>query len=331
MKSWLIDGGSGELACTEVSNPVPGADELLVRMRVAGLNRGEFIRGHGLHQPGVMKPAGMEGAGDVISVGSAVKCFKAGDAVMGRPMGGFAEMALWKPGETILKPAELTWEEAAGASLAYWVAYDMVVRSATGAANDDAGMIGAGDWVLITGVSSGVGVASLQIAKARGAKVIGTSSSQAKLDRLAKLGLDVGICVRGPGFLDAALKATDGKGVKLLVNNVGGGIFEDGMKSLAYKGRLATVGYVDGVLSAKIDLELLHAKRLRVFGVSNKVRPLAERAMTVKDFAADIVPQMDKRTLVPVIDRVFAFDVVPAARDFMESNAQVGKIVVKIA
>ena len=154
---------------------------------------------------------------------------------------------MWKSGETILKPAELSWEEAAGASLAYWVAYDMVVRSGTGAANDDAGMIGAGDWVLITGASSGVGVASLQIAKARGAKVIGTSSSQAKLDRLAKLGLDAGVCVRGPGFLDAVLKATDGRGVKLLVNNVGGGIFEDGMKALAYKGRLATVGYVDGV------------------------------------------------------------------------------------
>jgi NADPH:quinone reductase-like Zn-dependent oxidoreductase len=331
MKSWLIDGGSGELACKDVAAPEPGADEILVRMHTAGLNRGEFIRGHGLHQPGVMKPAGMEGAGEIVKVGSGVTGFKAGDAVMGRPMGAFSEMANWKAAESILKPAGLTWEEAAGASLAYWVAYDMVVRSASGTANDDAGMVGAGDWILVTGVSSGVGVASMQIAKARGARVIGTSGSQAKLDRLATLGLDVGVCVRGPGFVDAVMKATDGKGVKLLVNNVGGGVFEDGMKSLAYKGRLATVGYVDGVLSAKIDLELLHAKRLRVFGVSNKVRPLAERAMTVKDFAADIVPQMDKRTLVPVIDRVFAFDQVPAARDFMESNAQVGKIVVKIA
>ena len=331
MKSWLIDGGSGELAFKDVAAPEPGADELLVRMRTAGLNRGEFIRGHGLHQPGVMKPAGMEGAGEVVKVGSAVKGFKAGDAVMGRPMGGFSEMATWKAAESILKPAELTWEEAAGASLAYWVAYDMVVRSASGAANDDAGVVGAGDWILVTGVSSGVGVASMQIAKARGARVIGTSGSQAKLDRLAKLGLDVGVCVRGPGFVDAVMKATDGKGVKLLVNNVGGGVFEDGMKSLAYKGRLATVGYVDGILSAKIDLELLHAKRLRVFGVSNKMRPLDERGMTVIDFAKDIVPLMAKRTLVPVIDKVFGFDQLPQARDFMESNAQVGKIVVKIA
>lgn len=331
MKSWLIDGGSGELALKDVATPVPGADELLVQMRAAGLNRGEFIRGHGLHQPGVMTPAGMEGAGEVIAVGSAVRGFKEGDAVMGRPMGGFAEMAIWKSGETIRKPADLSWEEAAGASLAYWVAYDMVVRSATDAANDDAGMIGAGDWVLITGVSSGVGVASMQIAKACGAKVIGTSSSQAKLDRLAKLGLDVGVCVRGPGFVDAVMKATAGKGVTLLVNNVGGGVFEDGMKSLAYKGRLATVGYVDAVLSAKIDLELLHARRLRVFGVSNKMRPLDERAQTVSDFAKEIVPLMAKRTLVPLIDRVFAFDQLPQARDYMESNAQVGKIVVKIA
>ena len=330
MKSWFIDGGSGELACKDVAALEPGADELLVRMRTAGLNRGEFIRGHGLHQPGVMKPAGMEGAGEVVKVGSAVKGFKAGDAVMGRPMGGFSEMANWKSGETILKPAELSWEEAAGASLAYWVAYDMVVRSASGAPNDDAGVVGTGDWILVTGVSSGVGVASMQIAKARGAKVIGTSGSQAKLDRLAALGLDAGVCVRGPGFVDDVMKATGGKGVKLLVNNVGGGVFEDGMKVLAYKGRLATVGYVDGVLSAKIDLELLHAKRLRVFGVSNKARPLEERAATVTEFAADIVPLMAKRTLVPLIDKVFGFDQLPQARDFMESNAQVGKIVVRI-
>ena len=73
MKSWMIDGGSGELACKDAVTPVPGGDEILVRMHAAGLNRGEFIRGHGLHQPGVKKPAGMAGAGEVISVGSGVR------------------------------------------------------------------------------------------------------------------------------------------------------------------------------------------------------------------------------------------------------------------
>lgn len=327
MKSWLIDGGSGELALQDVATPEPGAGEILVRTHAAGLNRGEFIRGHGLHTPGVMKPCGMEGAGEIVKVGAGVAGFKVGDHVMGRPQGAFSELATWKTGETILKPAELSWEEAAGASLAYWVAYDMVKHAHMG----EAGPIGAGDWILIAGISSGVGVASMQIAKTMGAKIFGTSGSAEKLKRLEALGMDAGVQVRGPGFLEAAMKATDGKGVKLFINNVGGSVFAEGMQSLAYKGQLATVGYVDGVLDAKIDLEMVHAKRLRVFGVSNKMRSLEDRAGTVTAFARDVVPLMAKGTIKPVIDRVFGFDQLPAARDFMESNGQVGKIVIKIA
>lgn len=320
MKGWFIDGGSGELSLREVPVPEPGPGQLLLRMRAAGLNRGEFIRGHGLHPAGAARPAGLEGVGEVVAVGDQVEGFGIGDAVMGRANSGFAEFSLMNQEEAIAKPQSLQWEEAAGACLAHWVAYDMLVPQ---------GEIGAGDWVLITGVSSGVGVAALQIARQRGARVIGTSGSGAKLDRLAALGLEVGICARGGGFRDRVLEVTDGAGVKLAINNVGGSAFPEALASLAYRGRIGIVGYVDGQLSAELDLGLLHTRRLRVFGVSNKMRPLAERAENVSAFTRDVVPFYASGAMRPLIDQVFEFDQLPQARERMATNAAVGKIVVR--
>jgi len=166
--------------------------------------------------------------------------------------------------------------------------------------------------------------------KALGARVIGTSGSAEKLARLDKLGLDVGLCTRAGDFHDAVVKATDGKGVNLVVNNVGGSVFGECMKSLAFEGRLATVGHLDRVLSAALDIELLHRKRLTVFGVSNRLRTAAQRAETVRAFARDVLPYFADGRLRPLVDRVFGFDELPVAVQFMESDAQVGKIVVRV-
>jgi len=321
MKSWWIEGGGGGLSMREIDIPAPAAGEVLIKVRAAGLNRGEFIRGHGLIAPGKAKAAGLEGAGEIIAVGEGVTRFRVGDAVMGRTTAGFAEYSTIAEGETVAKPAALSWEEAAGASLAQWVAYDMVTPE---------GEVRAGDWVLITGISSGVGVAAMQIAKQLGAHVIGTSGSAHKLARLADMGLDHGIAVRGAGFAEQTLRITGGKGVKLAINNVGGTAFPDALASLAYRGRLGIVGYVDNTLSAVADLEAIHAKRLRVFGVSNKLRPLAERAETVAGFVRDVVPHYASGAIRPVIDRVFDFEQLPAARAAMEADTQVGKIVVTV-
>jgi len=192
------------------------------------------------------------------------------------------------------------------------------------------GRLAAGHWLLVTAVSSGVGVAALQTAKVLGARVIGTSGSPEKLARLEKLGLDVGIRTRAGDFHDAVVKATDGKGVNLVVNNVGGSVFGECLRSLAFEGRLATVGHLDRVLSAALDIELLHRKRLTVFGVSNRLRTAAQRAETVRAFARDLLPYFADGRLRPLVDRVFGFDELPAAVRFMESDAQVGKIVVRV-
>jgi len=319
MKSWVMgnDGANATLTLSDAPKPEPGALQVLVRMRAASLNRGEFILSHGLQKPGTTKAIGMEGAGEVAEVGTGVDGIRVGDRVMGRCPGAFSEYALMDARETMPVPAGLSWEQASAVPLTFLVVQDMLV---------DQGKLRPGEWVLVTGVSSGVGVSSLQGAKALGAKVIGTSGSQEKLDRLKALGLDLGIATRKPDFHDAVMEATGGKGVDLVVNTVGGTVFAECIRSMAFEGRLATVGYVDNTLKAEIDIQALHMKRLTLFGVSNKLRNAGQRAAGVPGFVAKLLPAIADGRIQPLVDRVFPFAELPAAKTHMESNRHAGKI-----
>jgi NADPH:quinone reductase-like Zn-dependent oxidoreductase len=319
MKSyWVVPTERGAaLEARDGAEPEAKEGQLLVAVRATCFNRGELLLGHGARAAGA-KPAGIECAGEIAALGTGVAGFAIGERVMGRCVGGFAPYAVMDAREALRVPARLSWEQAAGVPLAFLVAHDMLVTH---------GHLAAGEWLLITGASSGVGVASLQAGKALGAKVIGTSGSPDKLAKLRALGLDVGVVTRGTGFYDAVMKATADKGVALVVNNVGGTVFAECIRSLAYEGRLATVGYLDRTLEAMIDLEALHAKRLTLFGVSNKLRPAAQRALTVRAFERDFLPYFADGRIVPVVDRVFGFDEVAAAHAYFEANAMVGKVV----
>jgi NADPH:quinone reductase-like Zn-dependent oxidoreductase len=320
MKAYWITPGPGgtTVELRETATPEPKPGEILVRVRATSLNRGELLGG----KPGApAKPGGGECAGEVVKLGDGVTGVSAGDRLMGRCAGGFAEYALMDAREAMRVPDRLAWEEAAATPLVFLVVYDMLVAQ---------GHLTAGQWLLVTGVSSGVGVAALQTGKALGARVIGTSGSADKLARLEKLGLDLGIRTRAGDFHDAVRQATEGQGVSLVVNNVGGSVFAECIRSLAFEGRLATVGHMDRVLTATLDLEALHARRLTVFGVSNRLRSAAQRAETVRGFVRDVLPYLADGRLRPLVDKVFGFDDLPAAIAFMESDAQVGKIVVRV-
>ncbi|RZL87811.1 MAG: zinc-binding alcohol dehydrogenase [Variovorax sp.] len=310
------------LEMRETASPQPGPQQLLLRMHAASLNRGEFVTGHGLHgQPGSWKAIGGEGAGEVVAVGAGVTRFKPGDQVMGRCAGAFSEFALMEEIEAMAKPSSLSWEEAASVALTFLVSYDMLVLQ---------GRLQPGEWVLINGVSSGVGVASLQLAKVLGAKVIGTSGSADKLARLKSLGLDLAIRTRAPDFGDAVMQVTEQHGADLVINTVGGTVFAENIRAMAFEGRLATVGYVDGVVHAELDLAALHAKRLTVFGVSNKLRSKAQRAAAIPAFVADVLPHIAAGRIRPKIDRVYDFPQLKEAKATMESGGHVGKIVLRM-
>ena len=302
--------------------PVPGPQQLLVRMHAAALNRGEFLLGHGLHgKAGSWKAIGGEGAGEVVSAGAGASAFKPGDRVMGRCPGAFSQYALMEAAEAMPMPANLSWEQAAAIPLTYLVSFDMLVLQ---------GRLQAGQWLLINGVSSGVGVASLQLGKALGAHVIGTSGSAEKLALLKPLGLDVGLCTRQPDFAAAVMQATGQHGADLVINSVGGTVFAESVRSLAFEGRLATVGYVDGVVAAEIDLDALHAKRLTLFGVSNKLRTKDQRAAAVPRFVAEVMPFIANGRILPQLDQVMDLVQLPQAKARMESGGHVGKIVLRM-
>jgi NADPH:quinone reductase-like Zn-dependent oxidoreductase len=323
MKSYTlrVEGDRAVLQLGVAPTPSPGPGQVLLKMRAAGLNRGEFIPG-GLIKGDAAKAAGIEGAGEILALGAGVTGLQPGQLVMGRCPGAFSEYALMDAREALPIPAGLSLAAAAAVPLTFLVVHDMLVLQ---------GHLRAGEWLLITGASSGVGVAALQVAKALGAQVIGTSGSPDKLAHLQALGLDVAIRTRAPDFAAAVMAATAGRGVDLVVNTVGGSVFAECMRTLAFEGRLATVGYVDRQLDATIDLQALHARRLTLFGVSNKLRSADQRAAGVPAFAADLLPALADGRIQPLVDRVYPFDELPAAQARMVANQHVGKLVLHIS
>jgi len=308
-------GRDTAFAASDVPQPEPGPQQLLLRVRAASLNRGELIA---TGKPGA-RPAGVEAVGEVVETGKDVKGIAKGARVMARCKGGFAEYALVEAGEAIEIPQRLSWEAAAAVPIVFLVGYDMVFPY---------GRLRAGEWLLVTAASSGVGVACLQLAKAIGARVIGTSGSAAKLAKLRELGLDAGVAA-GADLAAEVRRITDGHGADLAISNVGGSVFPHLVRAAAYRGRIAVVGYVDGVLEAKLDLAAVHSNRLEIFGVSNRLRSVAERAETVAGFKRDCLAWFADGRIQPHVDRVFEFDAIGEAKAYFDRNAHIGKVVLR--
>jgi NADPH:quinone reductase-like Zn-dependent oxidoreductase len=293
---------------------------MVVRVRATALNRGDLLGAIAFHRSPGGRPAGVEAAGEVHAVGAGVD-FKPGDRVMTRGRGCFAEYVLVDPAVATLIPPHLSWEQGAAIPTAFVTAWEAMVQY---------GRIKAREWMLVVGASSGVGVAAIQIGRVLGVRMIGVSGSPAKIEKLKALGLDEVIRARGEDFSARVLEATAGRGVDLAVNLVGGTAFAPCQKSLANFGRLAIVGYVDGTLDARFDLEATHGKRLEIFGISNAPLTPAMRAEATRGFVRDVMPAITDGRIVPVIDRVFPFDRMAEAKAYVETDAQIGKVVARL-
>ncbi|MBV8737397.1 MAG: zinc-binding dehydrogenase, partial [Alphaproteobacteria bacterium] len=202
----------------EIQRPIVPPGHILVRVHASSLNRAEMRTVRNLRlaagQPApAERTGGSDAAGEVVELGEGVTGFKPGDRVMGRCNGGFAEYALIDMREAILAPAALTWEEAAAVPIVFVVVHDALFASA---------QLRPGETVLVTAASSGVGVATLQLAKLIGAKVIGTSRSAEKIETLKEYGLDTGIVTGSDGFVQAIGRVVGEEGVDMIVDNIGG-------------------------------------------------------------------------------------------------------------
>ena len=318
-------GATDNLEIREIPKPpTPENTQVLVRIRAAGLNRADLLQVRGAYPP----PAGyspnipgLEFAGEIAAIGSGVQTWKIGDRVFGITAGE-AQAEFLLTDETLLAqiPDNLSFTDAAAVPEAFITAHDAIFTL---------GGLNQGETLLIHAVGSGVGLAALQLAKNKGATVIGTSRTSDKLERCKEFGLDTAISTEnGVNFAVKVNEITDGKGVDVILDLVGAGYFEQNLASLASKGRLILVGLTSG-RSAEFNLGLALQKRLSIIGTMLRGRPTPEKAEATQKFTEDVIPLLASGKVRPNVDRVFAVNDVVSAYKYLESNESFGKVVLE--
>ena len=303
--------------------PKPQNTQVFVRVKSVGLNRADLLQVAGLYPP----PAGyspnipgLEFAGEINDIGSDVTNWNVGDRVFGI-VAGESQAEFLVTDESLLarSPDNLTFTDAAAVPEAFITAHDAIVTL---------GGLTEGSTLLIHAVGSGVGLAGLQIAKAVGASVIGTSRTDEKLDKCARFGLDLAIATPEPVFAEAVLEKTGGRGVNVILDLVGGAYFEQNLASLATKGRLILVGLTSG-RTAEFNLGMALQKRATIIGTTLRGRSNAEKADATQCFADDVLPLLSSGTVVPNVDRVYPIEDVVAAYNYLKSNESFGKVILE--
>jgi putative PIG3 family NAD(P)H quinone oxidoreductase len=321
-------GGVEGLEVREVERPAEvSADRVLVRVRAAALNRADVLQRRGLYpapQGTVQDIPGLEFAGEVEETGSEVRSIRVGQRVFGITAGGAQAEYLSVAESTLVEiPSNLDWVEAAAVPEAFITAHDALFTQA---------QLEMGEHLLVHAAGSGVGLAAIQLARACGAIVFGTSRTAEKLERARSFGLDQIIAVGNDPmiFAEAVREWTNNQGVNVILDLVGGSYLAANLEALALRGRLMLVGTTGGA-NAALDFGRVIRKRLRITGTVLRARSLEEKARATRRFASHVVPLLARERVRPVIDKVYGMDEVRAAHQRMESNESFGKIVLKIA
>jgi len=316
-------GNIDSVELRDAVRPQPEKGEVLVRVAAFGLNRADLLQVLGKYPPPPgysPNMPGLEFAGEVVETDPGVTNVEPGDRVFGITSGESQAEFLVSHAELLMPiPESLSYEQAAAIPEVFITAHDAVVTQCG---------LSAGETILIHAVGSGVGLAALQIAKAVGAKTIGTSRTADKLEKCIDLGLDHGIVVGSPAaFADQASELANG-GANVILDLVGGSYFEENVRALSMKGRMIVVGLTGGSVS-QIDLGLVLRKRANIRSTFLRARPTDEKAAATAAFAADILPLIAKGAIKPNIDKVYGADSIVDAYKYLASNESFGKIVVK--
>jgi putative PIG3 family NAD(P)H quinone oxidoreductase len=304
--------------------PEPGAarGEVVLAVHATALNRADLLqlRGHYPPPAGESDIPGLEAAGEIVALGADVGGWRPGDrAAALLAGGGHAERVGVPAGQLLPIPDGWSFAEAAAlpeAAITSWV--NLV----------DEGGLRAGELVLVAGATSGVGSFAVPLARALGARVLAAGRDRSRLETLRELGAEA-LLELGPALPEAVRAATGGRGVDLVLDLVGGAHFGEHLAALAPRGRLVLVGLMAGA-SATIDLAPLLRRRLAIRGSVLRSRGREEKAALVAAFLAFAAPLLARRELVPRIDRVFAFDEIAAAYDYLARGRPFGKVVVRV-
>jgi len=316
-------GGPEVLEWTEVADPEPGHGEVLVEVVASAVNRADLLQRQGHYPPPAGAPPypGLECAGRVAALGRGVTGWTIGTEVCALLSGGgYAERIAVPAGQLLPVPAGLSLSEAAALPEVACTVWSNVGQLAH---------LREGETFLVHGGASGIGTHAIQVAKRLGAKVLCTAGSAAKRERCRQLGADAAIDYREEDFVARAKDETGGRGVDVILDNMGAAYLARNLEALAPNGRLAVIG-LQGGTRAELDLGGLMAKRASVIATTLRGRPAAEKAAIVAAVRARVWPWLAEGSVRPVIDRVLPMTEAAEAHRAVEAGEHVGKVVLTV-
>ncbi len=318
-------GGPEVLTVREAPDPLPGPDDVLVRVAASALNRADTMQRQGNYpQPGgksEVEIPGLEFAGIVERTGERVTSARAGDRVMGLlPGGGYAEQVVTHERMLMPVPEGMSLNEAASIPEVFFTAYDALFPQAN---------CQMGDTVLVHAGGSGVGIAAIQLAGVAGARVLCTLGSDEKARRARELGADQAINYKTSDFKDAVNEATAGKGADIILDFIGAPYLLQNLAAAALGGRIVFIGLMGGA-TTEINLGALLGKRLQLFGTTLRSRPAEAKMRLTQEFIRHALPLFRSGAIRPVVDRTFRLDEAADAHRYMEENRNFGKIVLEV-
>ncbi|MGB0499326.1 MAG: NAD(P)H-quinone oxidoreductase [Rubricella sp.] len=300
--------------------PEPGPGEILIRIRAAGVNRPDAMQRAGAYDPppDASPLPGLEAAGEVAAVGVDVNRWAVGDAVTALlPGGGYAEYAVCPADHALPKPERLSWEEAAALCETAFTVWINVFERVS---------LLEGESFLVHGGSSGIGTMAIQLAKARGARVFATAGTLEKCAACERLGAERAINYREEDFVAVVRDATEGRGVDVILDMVGGPYLKRDVAALAPDGRLSMIAFLGGP-KAELNFAAAMAKRLTITGSTLRPRSIAYKAHVARTLEREIWPLIESGEIGPVMDRTFPLEEAAAAHARMEASEHIGKIV----
>lgn len=316
-------GGPDVLKLASRPVPAPAAGEILVKVQAAGINRPDVMQRQGGYPPpkGVTDIPGLEIAGTVAALGRGVDGWAQGDALCALVAGGgYAEYCVAPAPQCLPVPKGLAMTEAAALPETFFTVWDNMMTR---------GGLQSGEWVLIHGGSSGIGTTAIQLAHASGAHVIVTAGSAEKCAACRKLGAELAVNYREEDFVEAAKRATGGKGVDLVLDIVGGDYVTRNLNALGMRGRLVQIAVQKGT-KAEVVVHLIMQKQIVFTGSTLRPRPVAEKGAIAAALRAHAWPLIDAGQVRPVIHAAFPLAEAAKAHALMDTSAHIGKIVLTV-